>query len=118
MTNTKACEKVNVNGHNYIREDLVPNLDADKEFVLAQKKDEGMDALLERRVLLMCSNYFYEGILVEYTSEDAILIDAAIVYETGPWTEKKWKDRQALPGPVGVKIHAVESFQEAPSLIV
>ena len=35
---------------------------------------------------------------------------AAIVYETGPLTDGKWKDAQSLPGDWYVQIGAIESF--------
>jgi len=72
---------------------------------------EGLVALLGKRVLLMCANYFYEGILEGVNGECVALGDPGIVYETGPWSSDKWRDRQAL----GISTHyimknAIESF--------
>jgi hypothetical protein len=41
-----------------------------------------------------------------------LLEDASIVYETGAFSEKEWKDAQALPKPVYVMLRCVESFME------
>ena len=109
---------IELNGVEYTRSDLVDQLGKDADSLLVKNKNNGLSALSNQRVLLMCSNYFYEGILIYISDTDAILIDAAIVYDTGPWTEKKWKDRQQLFGPAGVKIHAIESYHQAPSLVV
>lgn len=113
----KSCKTVDINGETYVRADLAHGQNSCEDALL-KNKDVGLKCLIENRVLLMCCNYFYEGYLVHVDETDAILTDAAIVYETGPWTEKKWKDRQSLPGPVGVKIHAIESYQQAPNLVI
>jgi len=79
---------------------------------------EGLLALLGKRVLLMCLNYFYEGDLVGVNDTCVLLEDAGIVYETGKWSEKSWADRQQLPGPHYVQISAIESFCESPSAVI
>lgn len=79
---------------------------------------EGLLALVGERVLLMCLNYFYEGILVGVNDTVVLLEDAGIVYETGKWSEKSWADRQQLPGPHYVQISAIESFCESPSVVI
>ncbi len=71
---------------------------------------EGLDALLGERVTLFCLNYIYTGKLVGVNSNCVLLHDAAIVYETGAFTERNWKDAQALPGPWYVQTNAIESF--------
>ena len=79
---------------------------------------EGLVAMLGERVLLMCVNYYYEGILEGVNDTDVLLSDAGIVYLTGPWDEKAWSDRQAIPVPqIGVKMQAIESYFISPKLI-
>lgn len=39
-----------------------------------------------------------------------MLEDAAIVYETGEFTDNKWKDTQRLPNSWYVQIGSIESF--------
>jgi len=71
---------------------------------------EGLVKLMGECVTLFCMNYFYTGKLVGVNSTCVLLEDAAIVYETGTFTEKTWKDAQKLPGDWYVQIGAIESF--------
>ena len=71
---------------------------------------EGLDKLLGERVTLFCLNYIYTGKLSGVNETRVLLTDAAIVYETGPLNDKKWKDAQSLPGPWYVQRGAIESF--------
>ena len=71
---------------------------------------EGMIGLMGQRVTLFCANYFYTGKLVGVNDTCVRLDDAAIVYETGPFTEKGWKDAQVLPHSIYVMLHSVEAF--------
>ena len=71
---------------------------------------EGLIGLLGQRVTLLCANYFYTGLLVGVNGNCVRLDDPSIVYETGEWTEKEYKDSQRLPGTVYVMLNAVESF--------
>jgi len=56
----------------------------------------GLEALLGERVLLMCTNYFYTGKLIGVNSSFVQLEDPAIVYETGAFSDKNFKDEQRL----------------------
>ncbi len=71
---------------------------------------EGLTALLGERVTLFCSAYIYTGKLVGVNQSCVLLEDAAIVYETGPLTDKAWKDSQKLPNEWYVQLSSVESF--------
>ena len=71
---------------------------------------EGLASLLGERVFLLCANYFYEGVLAGVNEECILLEDAGLVYETGPWDTKGYKDRQALPKPIYIQKSAIESF--------
>lgn len=72
----------------------------------------GLDALLGERVTLLCMNYIYTGKLVGVTDTCVMLTDKpAIVYETGTWSERGWKDAQALPtDALFVSRAAIEAF--------
>ena len=72
--------------------------------------DEGLTALLGERVTLFCVNYIYEGRLVGVNDTCALLEDAAIVYETGPFSGKTFKDAQRIGNIWYVQLSAVESF--------
>jgi hypothetical protein len=71
---------------------------------------EGLEGLLGENVTLFCANYIYTGKLEGVNTSCVKLAEAAIVYETGPFLEPKWKDAQRLPNPVYVQLAAIESF--------
>jgi hypothetical protein len=65
-----------------------------------------------KRVLLLCESYFYDGIVEDLTPTEVRLRDASIVYETGEWTDKVYKDAQKLPRPLVVMLSKVEAATE------
>lgn len=72
---------------------------------------EGLEALLGQKVVLLCLNYFYTGILEGVNSDCVLLADPSIVYETGEWSAKTWKDAQRLHvDKLYVQRGAIESF--------
>ena len=85
-----------------------------KKLVQVQEVDvAGLAALLGKQVLIMCGCYFYAGKLTGVDTDDIILEDAGIVYETGPLSEPGFKDFQKFGVKEwGVKVHAIESYGE------
>lgn len=72
---------------------------------------EGLEALIGKKITLFCANYFYTGKLVGVNLTCVKLEKAAIVYETGNFSEKAYKDEQSLNCDVFyVQTHAIESF--------
>lgn len=71
---------------------------------------EGLEGLMGERVTLFCMNYIYTGLLAGVNDSYVKLEDAHIVYETGSFTDKTWKDAQKLPDPWYIQTGAVESF--------
>ena len=71
---------------------------------------EGLVKFLGERLTLFCLNYIYTGKLEGGNDSCVLLSDAAVVYETGAFNEKGWKDAQKLPGEWYVQIGAIESF--------
>ena len=71
---------------------------------------EGLIGLMGERVTLFCLNYIYTGKLVGVNDAYVKLEDAAVVYETGPFNEKEYKDAQSLPRDWYVQLNAIESF--------
>jgi hypothetical protein len=72
---------------------------------------EGLESLLSQKVMLFCVNYIYAGTLSGVNASCVQLEEAYIVYETGSFQEKGFKDAQRLPGDVWyVQTSAVESF--------
>lgn len=68
-----------------------------KKIVQFQEVDgEGLESLLDSRVLLMRAGYFYEGKLIGVSDSFVKLDDASIVYSTGKWSDKNYEDIQKL----------------------
>jgi hypothetical protein len=82
-----------------------------KKLVQVQEcEGEGLLALLGQRITIFAMNYIYTGNLTGVNSTCVMLEDAAIVYETGAFTDKSWKDAQKLPNALYVQMSAIESF--------
>ena len=71
---------------------------------------EGFLALLGQRVTLFCMNYIYTGDLVGVNEACVLLEKPSIVYETGAFNEKNWKDAQPLPHSIYIQMSSVEAF--------
>lgn len=78
--------------------------------MLVDTDGEGFLALVGQRITVFCMNYFYTGKLVGVNDGFIKLEKASIVYETGDFNEKTWKDAQPLPNDVYVMKSAIESF--------
>jgi hypothetical protein len=73
---------------------------------------KGLESFIGKRVLLLCGNYFYAGTLRSVSESDAELADASIVYETGEWSDAKYRDAQELgDGPTYVRLRWVEAYR-------
>ena len=81
--------------------------------VLVESSSEGLEGLVGKEVTLFCVNYIYAGKLIGVNATCVKLENPKIVYETGDFNEKNWKDAQALPNKYFyVQLSAVESFGE------
>jgi hypothetical protein len=78
--------------------------------IIEETTPEGLEKLMGERVTLFCLNYIYTGKLVGVNDTCVLLSDAAIVYETGAFSDKKWKDAQELPNDFYVMRAAIEGF--------
>lgn len=78
--------------------------------VIEIDEHEGLEKLLGERVTLFCMNYIYTGKLMGVNEKCVLLADAAIVYETGAFTDTKWKDAQPLPREWYVVTTCIESY--------
>lgn len=78
--------------------------------IVEEVNEEGLEKLLGERISLFCMNYIYTGKLIGVNDKVVLLQDAAIVYETGPFSEKGWKDAQPLLHDWYVMLSSVESF--------
>ena len=73
-------------------------------------ENEGLLSLIGEVVTLFCMNYFYTGKLIGVNETCVLLKDPSIVYETGSFADKTWKDAQKLPNDIYVMINSIESF--------
>ena len=71
---------------------------------------EGLESLLGETVTFFCAVYIYTGKLVGVNSTCIKLENPKIVYETGSFTDKAWKDAQALPNSMYLMTAMIESF--------
>ena len=71
---------------------------------------EGLMSLMSEQVMLFCLNYIYYGKLTGVNDTCVLLENPAIVYETGSFGDKKFKDAQPLPFQLYVQTSAIESF--------
>ena len=79
--------------------------------IVEEVEQEGLEALLGDRVILLCANYFYTGKLKGVNGTCVLLDDPAIVYETGEWGAAKYADEQKLNiKPFYVQMSAIEAF--------
>lgn len=76
---------------------------------IVEVENEGLVSLLGEKVILFCLNYFYAGTLVGVNEDCVLLEDGGIVYETGPFSDKTWRDFQKI-GNVYVRIGMIEAF--------
>ncbi len=80
------------------------------KMIVEDNKLEGLDLLLGQKVTLFCQIYIYTGRLVGVNKTFVKLDNAAVVYETGAFTDKEFKDAQPLPSAWYVQKNAIESF--------
>lgn len=78
--------------------------------LIEQVDGEGLEKLLGDRVTLFCLNYIYTGKLMGVNTDCVLLETPSIVYETGAFSDKHWKDAQPLPHDVYVMKACIESF--------
>ena len=79
-----------------------------KKIVIVPMK--GLVTLLGANVTLFCINYIYTGKLSGVNEEFVKLENPSIVYETGAFDTKDWKDAQKLPHEIYIMKSAIESF--------
>lgn len=80
------------------------------QVITKEVEREGLMALIGERVTIFCNVYIYTGKLVGVNDTCVKLEDASIVYETGAFTDKGFKDAQKLPYDWYIQLSSVESF--------
>lgn len=76
-------------------------------------QEEGLLSLLGKQVEIRCNIYIYAGTLVGVNDTCVKLDNAAIVYETGPFTDAKYKDAQKIGDNQYICTALMESFGES-----
>ena len=81
------------------------------KILVEQAEGEGLESLMGQEVTFFGINYIYAGKLVGVNTTCVKLENPKIVYETGAFTKKDWKDAQALPSKYFyIMLSAIESF--------
>jgi hypothetical protein len=80
------------------------------EILVEQKENEGLRALLGKRVTLFCCRYIYTGKLIGINDNCVKLTECGIVYDTGDFKSTSWNDYQELPNDFYIQTSAIESF--------
>jgi len=71
---------------------------------------EGLMSFLEKPIMLMTPNFIYSGTLVGVNDEFVKLSDAGIVFETGAFSNKNYKDFQKFDADHYVMKASIISF--------
>jgi hypothetical protein len=74
------------------------------------RKIKGLTELVGQKITVFCTNYIYHGKLLEVTPRAIKLEDAAVVYETGDFDDKVWRDIQKVNGDWYIAVSKIESF--------
>lgn len=77
---------------------------------VVEVEGEGFLALMGEVVTIFSLNYIYTGTLVGVNDTCVLLDDPSIVYETGAFDTKEWKDAQKLPNQLYVQLNCIEAF--------
>lgn len=77
---------------------------------IEENDQEGLMALIGQRVTFFCMNYIYTGDMTGVNDVQIKLENPAIVYETGGFSSKAWKDAQTLPNTIYVRLSSVEAY--------
>ncbi len=78
--------------------------------LIEQVDGEGLESLLGKQVTFFCMNYIYTGKLMGVNETCVLLQDPKIVYETGAFTDKGWKDAQRVCPELYIQTASIESF--------
>lgn len=81
---------------------------------ITEVDNEGLLSLIGKNITVFCSVYIYTGQLIGVNKDDIKLVGARLVYETGAFTDNKFKDAQEINKgkPWYVRTQAIESYGE------
>jgi len=78
--------------------------------IVEEVSGEGLEKFLGERITVFCANYIYTGKLIGINNTCILLEEGGIVYETGSFLDKAWKDMQPFPREWYVMLQSIESF--------
>ena len=82
---------------------------------VVEVEGEGLVGLLGQKVTVFCMNYIYTGVLAGVNTNDILLEDPRIVYETGAFSDKKFADAQSIGSKaLYIRTSAIESYAVLP----
>ena len=83
-----------------------------KKLVNVQEVEtEGLIKLMGEKVTFFCLNYIYTGELIGVNETCVLLKNPSIVYETGSFSSKEYKDVQSLcVDEFYISMNCIESF--------
>jgi hypothetical protein len=64
--------------------------------LITETNETALESLMGKKVTFFCVNYFYVGELVGVNEASVCIKNPAIVYETGKFTDKKYKNEESL----------------------
>lgn len=78
---------------------------------VTEVESEGLIKLMGEKVTFFCLNYIYTGKLIGVNDTCVLLKNPAIVYETGKFSDKNYKDEQSLcVEEFYISMNCIESF--------
>lgn len=81
---------------------------------ITETDNEGLLSLIGKNVTIFCAIYIYTGKLIGVNKDDIKLEGTKLVYETGAFSDNKWKDAQQLTKnkPYYIRTSMIESYGE------
>lgn len=79
--------------------------------IITEVENEGLVKLLGKKVTFFCLNYIYTGTLIGVNETCVLIQKPEIVYETGAFSDSKFKDCQSLGvEEFYIQMNCIESF--------
>ena len=79
--------------------------------LVVETNETALESLLGEKITLFCVNYIYTGTLIGVNAQAILLENPSIVYETGSFKDKGYKNVQSLEvKEFFISIGAIESF--------
>lgn len=78
--------------------------------LIEETNETAMESLMGEVITIFSLNYIYTGKLIGVNDTCVLLQNPKIVYETGAFSDKEWKDAQELPNDLFVQLACIESF--------